>query len=72
MNKKTTAIQRKHGYKARVNKLSQWLELNLKTQVETHEALVLKDRVTTQVSCSKSGQAYFWITDRGRSRVIKH
>ncbi len=71
MKKTPPSISRKHGHKARVANLSQWLELNLRAQTETHAPRVA-DRVTTKLSCSKSGQAYFWLTDRGRSRVIKH
>lgn len=29
-------------------------------------------RLTTQVTFESSSQTYFWMTDRGRSKLIKH
>lgn len=29
-------------------------------------------RLTTQVTFESSSQSYFWLTDRGRARLIKH
>jgi hypothetical protein len=29
-------------------------------------------RLTTQVTFESSSQSYFWMTDRGRSKLIKH
>ncbi len=71
MKKTPTAIIRKHGYKARAAAIENRLKLSFNRDAQTHQA-DCGPRVTTQLACSKSGEAYFWITDRGRSRVIKH
>lgn len=32
----------------------------------------MAQRLTTQVTFETSCQSYLWVTDRGRSRLIKH
>ena len=32
----------------------------------------MSQRLTTQVTFESSCQSYLWVTDRGRSRLIKH
>lgn len=69
--KKTPTAVRKHGYNARAAVIENRLKLSFNRESQTHKA-ECGPRVTTQLSCCKTGEAYFWITDRGRSRVIKH
>jgi hypothetical protein len=68
--KKELEPMRKHGYKARAQEISRRLRLSYETNVcETPQNRV---RLTTQVTFEKSRQSYLWVTDRGRSRLIKH
>lgn len=36
------------------------------------QAALPGSRLTTQVTFESSCQSYLWVTDRGRSRLIKH
>jgi hypothetical protein len=69
MKKTPMESSRKHGYKARAEVIDRRLHLN--SFGETHCADA-GERLKTNLRCSSSGQAYFWFTDRGRSRLIKH
>lgn len=68
MTKKQTT--RKHGYAARAREISRLLTLD--TPGHVHEAVQSKPRLRTLVTFENSSQSYLWITDRGRSRLIKH
>ena len=73
MKKDTAQESRKHGYKARAAVIDRWLRLDpSESTADVHQAVAPKDRITTQLACSKTRETYFWITDRGRSRLIKH
>ena len=68
MMKKIAGTIRKHGYKARAvaNKLC------LRYETEVRERPQLKARLKTLLTFESSSQSYLWVTDRGRSRLIKH
>jgi hypothetical protein len=53
------ALKRKHGLKAHLQKLPQAIP------TAAHRPIV-------SLLCENHGQAYVWMTDRGRSRLIKH
>lgn len=53
------ALKRKHGLRARLQK---------RPQAITTTA----PRPIVSLLCESHGQAYVWMTDRGRSRLIKH
>lgn len=65
--KRTPIIPRKHGFKARAE-----ARLLVQQDADTREAGLSSDRLTTQLTFASDCQAYLWITDRGRSRLIKH
>lgn len=66
--KKTTT--RKHGYAARAKAIGRML--TLETPGHVHEAVQAKPRLRTSVTFESQHQSYLWVTDRGRSRLIKH
>lgn len=68
MTKKQTT--RKHGYAARAREIGKLLTLEAPARV--HEAIQAKPRLRTLVTFEQTCQSYLWITDRGRSRLIKH
>lgn len=69
--KKTTAVTvRKHGYKARRMELLARPHLDSESGVSPRS--FSGERLKTRLAFETNSQAYLWITDRGRSRLIKH
>ena len=71
MKKTNQTTTRKHGYNARAAVISSRLHLNSDRDVATPHAGPGR-RLKTELTCSATGKTYFWLTDRGRSRLIKH
>lgn len=68
---KKIQITRKHGYKARQAVIERWLCLQA-PGAETAAAPAAGCRLKTQLTFERGSQSYYWTTDRGRSRLIKH
>ena len=62
--KKISTPTRKHGRNAQ--------RVHMQTDVDTRQAGACGARLKTLVTFESNSQAYLWITDRGRSRLIKH
>ena len=69
MKKNTLPIVRKHGLKARRASAARFRFL---TESDAREAGPAAERLKTKLTYEINSQAYLWITDRGRSRLIKH
>ena len=67
--KKIAIITRKHGYKARAATIARRLELFCERHLESAP---VGARLKTVLTFESKAQAYLWITDRGRSKLIKH
>lgn len=68
MTMRNIQMPRKHGLKARAALTG----LRRVESGDVREASVPGARRTTRLSFEFNSQAYLWITDRGRSRPIKH
>lgn len=67
--KKYPLIIRKHGSKSPAG-LTRRFRLNNDSDI--HSAGLSMDRLKTLLTFETDSRTYLWITDRGRSRLIKH
>ena len=70
MDMKKIETTRKHGYKARAAQIGRWL--CIQTEKDSSDAPSLGHRLKRELTFRSSSQSYVWVTDRGRSRLIKH
>ncbi len=68
---KKPTISRKHGLRARLE-AAQAARFRVNPETDTREVSASGSRLKTTLTFSNSSQAYLWITDRGRSRLLKH
>ena len=67
--KKIEIPLRKHGYKARAAMIDR---LIVSQEIDAMARPSAGQRLRTMLTFQSETQAYFWTTDRGRSRLIKH
>jgi len=68
--KKHSSISRKHGRKALIDLTRKHVRLHNDSDIR--QAGLSMVRLKTLLTFETSSQSYLWITDRGRSRLIKH
>ena len=64
--KRIPMIPRKHGREARL------AAVRARTTCESREGTPAAARLNTHLTYEANCEAYLWITDRGRSRLLKH
>lgn len=70
MKKMSSMSARKHGTRARL--AAQKNEWRIHSSCDTRESGLSGERLRTKLTFETNTQAYLWITDRGRAKLVKH